>query len=260
MNERMRLEYLAALGIDMYMPRLQLPGARPRPVLAVRARLPPEPVRHDPVAGAGRPHARITTDTADKADKADKAGIHQLVDRLVENSSVLRKPVQPREPLPQTAPPAPATIRFVLNCWRPGPDLLVIDSHQPGRALPTEALLSNILRAVGLPVELPPAETLRWPVIRQSEALLSDAKEMVAGFLAGHLQARPAKIVWLMGDAAVRVCTDHNATVDKYPDQALALPDLSVPVLALPSLMDMLVDPRKKAGTWRAIRRLHANR
>ncbi len=251
MNERKRLEYLAAMGIDAYMPRRQLPGALPSLVLSVRPPTLPEPVRHDPAPGVERQR------TPSVASRADSTGIHQLVDTLVENSSVQQAPVQPLEPLPEVAPPAPASIRFVLNCWRPGPDLLVIDSHQPGRALPTEALLANILRAVGLSVQLPPAETLRWPVIRQSAARLSDAKEMVAGFLAGHLQARPAKIVWLMGDAAIRVCTDHNAAEDGYPEQALMLPGLSVPALALPSLMDMLVDPQKKAVTWRAIRRLH---
>lgn len=246
------MEYLAALGIDMYMPRRQLPGARPSPVLAARPPALPESPRCPAIPVTER--SLLETPSVN----VDNAGIHQLVDALVEDKSVPRQPVHHQAQRAGTASAATtASIRFVLNCWRVSPDLLIIDSHQPGRALPTDALLCNILRAIGLPARLPQAETLRWPVIRQSEARLSDAREMVGGFLAGHMQARPVESVWLMGEAAIRVCTDHDAPINECLGQKLSLPGVAVPALALPSLLDMLVDSRLKAVTWHAVRSHH---
>lgn len=254
MDERVRMEYLAALGIDMYMPRRQLPGARPSPVRATPMSAP-----------AGSPQPRMPSRLATQVTTPgpETAGIHQLVDALVEEKTAFPQAKmpgqqQPGHQQPEVAPDSAVTIRFVLNCWRVSPDLLVIDSHQPGRALPTGTLLGNILRAIGLPASLPSADTLRWPVIRQSEARLADAREMVAGFLAGHMQARPATVVWLMGEAAVRACTDFDAPMDECLGKDLQLPGLAVPALAMPSLLDMLVDPRLKAVTWHAIQRFHA--
>lgn len=248
MNEHLRLEYLAALGIDMYMPRRQLPGARPSPVMAVQA-----PVSRSRVAVVERQQSPF------RPADADSTGIHQLVDALVDDKSITRASAQPQAQQIEPALADTVTIRFVLNCWRVGPDLLVIDSHQPGRGFPTEALLCNILRAIGLPARLPPVETLRWPVIRQASARLDDAREMVAGFLAGHMHARPATTVWLMGEAALRVCTDLDEPLDTCLGKTFRLPGMAVPALALPCLLDMLVNPRLKAITWHTIRRHHVS-
>lgn len=259
MDEHLRIEYLTALGIDMYIPRRQLPGARPSPVAVGRPSLTSAP--------ASSPRSLIPESPAERMmTRGNEVGIHQLVDALVEDKTTQRQLApsrveqqtnQRKQQQPETATVDSATIRFVLNCWRVSPDLMVIDSHQPGRALPTGTLLGNILRAIGLPASLPPADTLRWPVIRQSEARLTDAREMVAGFLAGHMQARPAKSVWLLGEAAVRACTDCDMPMAECLGKELQLPSLEAPALALPSLLEMLVDPRLKVVTWHAIRRFH---
>lgn len=245
--ELRRREYLQAMGITQFVPRWILPGARQSAQLEPPLEPPP------PVTA---PAEEIAAPAAPRALETVVTG---LVDTLVParkgRPSTAGKPLAPAEEKSIDAAAAP---HFALSIWRPCAALMVIDTRPSGQALPTDALLHNILRAKGLAAAPAAADVLRWPPLAgQATDTWAAAREMTLAFLQARLELQPAAYLWLLGESAYRAVVAEVKPYSESLGQALNLESLGTLALVLPSLSDMLRQPQLKAITWSAIRPHH---
>lgn len=267
MLEKQRLTYLEHLGIENYIPRRVLPNALPSQLLSDEA-------LQAPVAFA-------TTDMPEGEISVNHTAHHESVESVVSSSPSDRvahllgdspSPVQD-EPTVEiteettektnTSPQAGSSIRFSLSVWRIGHDLLVIDSRQPGSALPTDRLLQNILRSIAYPLaQLPPSELLRWPLFKddQLNSNEGEARAMVQAYISAQCAKAPARAIILLGKEAVRFSLDFDGDADTFYEQhkgtEITQNQWQSIALIAPSLVDMLQDPLQKRVTWQALQSL----
>lgn len=273
MDERGRMQYLEAMGIDMYVPRWVLPGALPSRLAPLPYEAEPEltspvsaPVRESfavdpdrPLAPASHGFQQGPEPSAEPARGAETASA-RVSGIMAQLGGTVKSKAQDRPEI--SAPPVDAgeaenetAVRFTLNIWPVNTHLLVLDSHQPRRGLPTNQLLSNILFAKGVTAFQKAPETLIWPVALglAGPAGWTAAREMVGEFLGSRLDVRPVSYLWLMGEEAFRAVAPATAQYAQSLGQVLTLPQYDTLALVLPSLSDMLIDPSLKSCTWTAI-------
>jgi hypothetical protein len=248
--ETRRRYCLQAMGMDLYVPRISLPGAKNSILVE-----PLSPIPESNVLG-------VATSGADKGEISTPTSPAQVLE--IESTPKTRKAVSQSAISAQaTSVPVPS-LRFQLRAWRVEKDLLVVDSRDREVALPTETLLRNMMAALGYKTDdIGKSETLRWPFvdskkISQSDPAqeVEDARAMVRAFIEAQHQKHQFPRILLLG-----------ATATKF-----ALPDLAdaglwknFPVfehcqgIVLPSLAELLRDPSLKKNTWHAIRHLHRN-
>ncbi|MFT6791625.1 MAG: hypothetical protein ACJA04_000832 [Cellvibrionaceae bacterium] len=279
MLEKRRHQYLSILGIVQYIPKKSLAGAKPsielnnnlmprEQAVPVSARLDSanrgsidEEQQH--LSGSEEDVEHSRQNTADNHDLiAD--GPHQHPDSkiLAENLPLSNNSnIELIKPKPHAK--SSETTNFVLRAWRVAEDCLVLDSRQPGTALPIDRLLQNILRLVGYPpAQLPPSETIRWPLFENDQNAQSkaQARAMVQAFVQAQHGKVPLKKLILMGEAATQF------TLDEDPDQPFGLlcgtalfhSQWLLKIAIIPSLHAMLREPKGKAIAWKALRQLSA--
>jgi hypothetical protein len=243
MNRVQRLTYLAQLGIDNYVSRVQLKGAAPSSLLdpllldhrhaVVELELPTE------MAEQQVPPLRLLSTNAAPVE----VDIEKTAAAVVESGpSVILKS---------------ESIRFSLNCCRISDDLLVLDTREFGAALPTDTLLLNIARSIGYPLaQLPHSELLRWPLFSDDRSASdeSQARAMVQAYIQAQVSKKPAKYLFLMGLAAAQF------TLDEYNHWHLIegkiFQQWQMTLVIIPSLAAMLRDPSLKRVTWQVIKSL----
>jgi len=164
------------------------------------------------------------------------------------------------------APEALEKPTFSLAIWRCSSPLLIIDSHQRGGALPTERLLTNMLRHSRWGAsQLKPCEFVHWPLLGIDDAsnTWAGAREMLASFLDGIFLHQSIEHVWLLGEDAFRVAgaqIEASAEAQGENDyqahcyKTVALKDNEATALVLPSLAQVLHEPLLKAKIWPSIR------
>ncbi|WP_160154487.1 hypothetical protein [Microbulbifer sp. ALW1] len=266
MNELQRTEYLTALGVTSYMPRFRLPQA-PEPR---QAPLPP-PVEDIPeVAPAAAVMAAIGADIAPEKASLINAGREQVISAAEPTPEISAKPspdvsrvigsittetrvaAAPSKATP-VAPPQQSIKPFVLSCWWLGEELLAVDSREPGLALPVESLFGNIARALGWHQLETRRDKLKWPLAENpfaTAADAADARDTCSSWLEAACARKPVKSIWLMGQQAQDYCAPvalDDAVVDWQ----------GVPVVAMPSLTELLTEPARKRALWQQLRRLY---
>ncbi len=317
MNEQQRMQYLEALGVDSYMPRLQLVAARPsvacapvRPVSIPPAALGSSPatpplvtsdtdsqvsrsvvkpqsasVEGMPVSPSVTPAPRSPSSSVLEALSSSTAKPHAM-QKASEHSPLQSRPEQDRsipsqdalrrEPAPSKKPVAntASTPRFALTFWRVDEALLVVDSRRAELALPTDTLLLNILRALGVPVDaLPQPDILRWPMTqdRYTPQGETEARESSWAMLEAMHESKPLQHVMLMGEdachylmaAGVTPEDSRGSSIDSNGSpleslessigQLVNVADTNVKGVVVPSLSDMLLQPTVKARVWESI-------
>ncbi len=247
--ERVRAHYLAAMGVAVYVPRSTLPGALPS------RRIPAAPAPRPSADRGAQPEPSTDSGVRSSArgESPGLAAVNQILDAALVRRAGKTEDVRDVMPVAPVTEAQDETIRFTLNLWRVSSSLLVIDSHEPRRGLPTAALLSNILRAAAQPHELPASESLHWPVLARSSRL-SDARDMVTAFLASRIATQPVRHIWLMGEAGFKACSAGPMRYEDALGKTLVLPELGTEAIVLPGLIDMLEQPSLKAATWKALR------
>jgi hypothetical protein len=169
-------------------------------------------------------------------------------------------------PLPEATDLRP---KFSLTIWRVSADLMVVDTRDLQQALPTERLLSNILKALGYQLpSLPKANVLKWPMIDNDPAGQGpeEARDMLHAFLDAELLLAPVKHLWLMGSAAATYVLPPSHSYPEVIDSQLVsahpiiLESLATPLVVTPSLVDILLSPSLKAQVWRVIQPLIVKR
>lgn len=284
MLEKHRLIYLDALGIDNYMPRFTLLSALPSQLLPDEALIEPTAfsTADNPVVDSiEQPMSNsIATPSKQEAQKEIPAPVldELLGNALTDNSKQEReqqlhylaedKPSNAAivsaaaliEAVQNKATNTPTEIRFALNAWRVSNDILVLDSRQPGAALPTDRLLQNILRSIGCHlVQLPQSEILRWPLFKDDFGSHpeDEARAMVQAYISAQSNKSPFKILLLFGKDAVRFSLVIEQSIEEFfanqQGTALKQEQWQSQVLICPSLIDMLQEPTQKKVTWQAL-------
>jgi hypothetical protein len=266
------MEYLDAMGIPMFVPRRILPGARASAQAVLAQRISAEdalpldhssvnhsPVNHSPVNHSPVNHSPVNEVPpmvdAPTVPRPAPTAVSDIVNTFTRPASRTDAPLEPPLAAPTAAAEPP--VQFALSIWRPSPALMIIDSRHAGGALPTQALLENILHAKGL--SLPPRkpDIVIWPPAGMAPTPgWHSAREMLQAFLQARLEQQPAQYLWLMGESAC-----HAVLADRPFQEnlglAVNLDALASLAVVLPSLADMLQQPALKARTWAAIRALH---
>jgi hypothetical protein len=269
MNELQRQQYLSALGVDSYMPRIHLPYA---PVSVV-CELPVDDYQHEVTALNDAPSMAVAPSPVVKpptikSEVGDSPVNHLIGDILGDRriSKPIAAATSAADILAGLETKVVAIDPFSLSIWRPVDGLLVIDSRNSKLALPTEMLLKNILRTLypDQPAQMQ-EEILRWPMIENSFAkrTQAEARSELQTWLAVQCEIRPVKHIWLLGkNAAEYLLRESGAFADAtFSTRALVEPrvaDLQIAGLLLPSLNEILQTPQHKPALFAALRRYHA--
>ena len=270
-NERQRMQYLEAFGVESYMPRFLLPTAPPIRRCAEVPAIVPGNSRGDAEAIAPKPAVSSPVAVAKEQVEQKPAPISPSVTNL--------EPVAEPEISLSATPVArevgtivshasasghvAETVTFCLRVWRLA-DLLVADSHDVKQALPVETLLNNVLFALGYRgLSLPRAEVFQWPLIRNRYADNSAqaARSAVSAMLNAVLDEGESTKLLLLGNAA---CTyglpqklwesPQSSSYEKCIGHCHTETGLAIAVT--PSLADMLLQPDQKAVAWEALKHL----
>lgn len=240
MNELLRMRYLDAVGIDVFVPRYELPAA----LVSVPCLLP------EVVAGDQAPPVVVAK------------GLERSGGPLVSVEALLTHAV----PLPKTASETldvavaaevalatPEKVRFSLAVWRVSEALLAVDSREVGAALPTDALLANIVCACGVSSGSPVIDNLAWPLVDVpgKPQGWSEARDMVATYLEGKL-AKPVVFMLLFGKDAYSAIAGRDDYVETLW-RSTTVEAFGCEALVFPSLADLLRDPKSKRRLWECL-------
>ncbi|WP_444929639.1 hypothetical protein ACJJIF_17875 [Microbulbifer sp. SSSA002] len=252
MNELQRAEYLSVLGVPSYVPRFVLPLA-PSPR---QAELPPaeEAAGAQPALSASGLSGNPLPHSAEQII-APVLQSPERNPRVLDEISALTNETKLPQEAPNAAPVALAPPRqsvkpFVLNCWRIGEELLAVDSHEPGAALPLEALFNNMLRALQWHQRPRQQERLQWPLTENRFGPAEDAsqaRDTFSSWLEASYTRMPVKSIWLMGREAQDFCSPvplENPLVDWQGAR----------LISMPSLSQLLREPALKRPLWQQLR------
>jgi len=307
MYEVQRHQYLSAMGIDSYMPRLLLPNGPevfecewPPQLLEQAAANTPEPglspehslehsSEHSPelrpglssapemMANTGaveqsmpqfQPTATNSVPAIPISANADKAANALLAELGSDKPAKLSAAKTSAEKISQAVEEAQTdtqvakAVSFTLSIWRLD-KILVVDTRDSSKALPTEKLLLSMLRALDIPLgNLPKAQILGWPMLEGgiADESAEAARDMLSAFFdtgtVEHdtwlLMGEAAKIALpeAMQATAAGVLLDAGDLDSRFHSKD----DLKVAIL--PSLVEMLEQPKLKASAWQALQQL----
>lgn len=286
MYETTRHQYLAAMGIDSYMPRCLLPNAPapfecewPPGAAGVGSEPAGQPAIEASVAvenytSSDSPALTVSSDSdiapventvVERPAKGGAGAAELLAGFEPESSRKKSSPSKAKEVKAESSlieQPAEA-LRFSLSVWR-FDELLVVDSRHSEKALPTEKLLLSMLQAYGLKLgNLPKPQVLQWPMfdMPQAETGAEAAREMLGAFLETLLD-KPLQDWWLMGTDAFHLlppetlAKEHNGYAQLITAEQLQGASVSpaAQLITMPSLAEMLERPQLKAKAWQAMK------
>lgn len=270
-QEQNRHSWLAALGVDSWLPRGTLPGAAATAPWVSSFRYPddrPDEDWQEDVSDysvdASTASAKAMPSVASpplQASPRVKIDTETLLDRRPP-AAVMASPA----PAPSRSPAASATVeppRFKL-AFLLRHDLLIIDSlppHQPqGFSRQHRALLNGITSALGagIDMELSDAMMLPWPMLasRTLNQGAEEARLAVQHKLKRTLESQSrVRHILLMGEAAAHWVLGETAPLESLQGRRFMLPS-GLPVVVTLSLSELLRLPDRKAETWRDIQSL----
>lgn len=247
MNEFQRMQYLDAMGIEQFVPRKLLANS-------AALRLCELPVVQQVV------ETEITEVFEEERILPQAA---EVVNRLldVEAKTIKLKPEIVEKVLPeakeeQAAKPVKQDVRFSLAVWQLQNGILVLDSHEPRAALPTEKLLANILMAAGLlELNLVRPGRLDWPLgsAAQAENAWLAAREYVESFIDAAHQKSAIQRILVFGESALKALIDEKEAEQIQFGQSFSLPSQSFSAMYFPALADLLRHPEYKLPVWRGL-------
>lgn len=243
-SEQQRRVYLQAMGIEVLLPRLQLPGAKlselgePDPVAEVPASVPAAP-------------ARPSQDAA-----AATATVKDLLGELETRSKPAAVPVSGVS-APRRAAETQATPRFSLSVIRAGRFVLIDEGmHRGVDPALYQSLLKNVLFAVGGGPLEPVVDAFIWPLSKLRGGRVdhseSAAREVLQAYIGKQAQLSSAQYLVVMGGTAARY-----AHCPAGADNTLVYDDkLALNILQTSSALLALADPGAKALLWRQLQPL----
>ena len=272
-QETRRQAMLQVMGLEVWLPRQQLPHAAPSADWLINW----PPVTEQPAA-AVQTAAPASAPVASRPPPPDSARsslqqVRQALEAGVPIKSVTQESaVTSTAKVPDSsAPPAPAAAdipRFSLQLLRSGPCLLLADLPL-GEAFQTSdpdfQLLRDVLHAAGLP---PPqllrrGEPIRWPLLSTGALAGTQdgaaARASVRDLLEHETSQQPITFIWLLGPRAMRFAN----RVDEEAELFALTPFLGhVRLWNVPSLEALMQERTLKPQLWQHLQKLmpHWNR
>ncbi len=244
MLEPWRSHYLRAIGVEMYLPRYDLPAA------GASIEIPWDPLADAPVAVVPPAVAVATqsavTQSSPTKTSAAKAPISQAP-KVSEVEKAVRAPIETEPPARANAIKSAATqIHLYVAC--DGDGILVVDEiPTPQRREYMQRLIVNLLFAAERKSVKLSAEQFDWPLpsLRNRQVTLDDqaGRETIDGFLSRKIHAENIHTIYLLGESAV-----HWVSSDQR--QALSL-DHPIKWKISVGAQSVLGDARLKRRWWK---------
>lgn len=281
-QEIRRQAMLAAMEVDVWLPRVQLPEAGvSRDYLlewgldSCGAEVQPRPVTAEAKAGAkesGTPTAQtvhavagpaVARQTLEQIRQVLAAPKHTQPPAIQPDSTEdvqdAAEQVQEQQVQPQEIP------RFSLQLLRSGTCLILLDLPV-GEALqsrdPEYLLLKDILRAAGLspePSMLRNAEPVRWPLLTTGSLVQKQdeeaARSYVRELLTLECSQKATSFVWLLGENSTRFACQADSGAEPF---ALLAFEQQTRFWALPSLEQLMQRPDLKRELWQGMQKIMA--
>ena len=258
MNESQRMQYLSALDVDCYMPRLVLANA-PKAQLCSISIAAATGSANSPADLVQPSSAVVNAHTSKGAFKASDVLASLAVTSSSPKKSITQKTAvilaaddKPTETNIQFEPVQP----FSLSLQRVGP-LLLIDSCSGDAALPTDRLLHSIAFALGYEhSQIKAAEVFNWPVTAGVDSVqtIDSLRLDLQAFLDGKLLSNPIEQLFLLGENSSKYFIDKELLYTDFLYQKIDLPSCSTTAIIAPSLSQILADAVSKRNFWLAIR------
>lgn len=270
-QETRRQAMLQVMGLEVWLPRQQLPHAAPsadwllnwQPQISQPISKPTAPV-------APAAQQRPATQPTAQQQPPSTNGLSHLQQVRQSLQQTTQPPPAPQQQ-PATKAPTPETTststskvpRFSLQLMRSGSCLLLVDLPM-GESFqardPEYILLKDLLRAAGLgdkPSMLRGAEPIRWPLLH-SGALAQDqsaeqASDFVREILLLESSQQPTTIVWLLGENAVSFA---NRPQEQAEDFSLSPLAAQVQCWNLPGLERLMQQQQLKPLLWQSMQKL----
>lgn len=294
MNEYQRMQYLEAMGVDTFVPRLHLVNAKPSlqcefttlpKASAISAE---QPLTN--LQGQADPETEFSSETVRSLNEGLSDVLSELslttkpsntpsntLKSASTNSSSragadLDDPLGARKATGSdditSAKPAGAELQattvdtpevkaaFNLALWFTDTGFQVIDSREDNDALPTDALLSNILIMHGLlNTKLAAAEIQRWPIPGSTSTDQSwhAASSMLLEFLSFRFSQKKPTGFLIFGESAYKAVVNQDDSFESQVYQTIEMSAFSSRALILPALRDFLYEPNSKRALWASI-------
>ena len=258
MNELVRMQYLDAMGIDSFVPRMVLPAAR----ISAACELPVALVDYQPatefidpleqdVSQPATPSPKTTAIVQQLLSAGEPAPASVATSKPAVSSGLTLQELLAAKPKKQ--------LRFILTVWQLANGVVFIDTKEPKAALPTSALLGNIIKGLYPSESIPKPDSIHWPLMEASVAqdnALNEAREMTHAFLASRFEVTTPTLLIVMG----RVASDMVITAPQSDSGAMAFGESASPshlpcaAVYLPSLAELLREPTLKYAIWPAVK------
>ncbi len=245
MIEPLRSQYLAALGIESYVPRFILPGAKTS-----------EPCEWlETPAESENPAALLGEEVMAEQPRAEKIALEQPASETIQRTPMI-EPLSARsvrsteKPQVKEAPAAQQNVgpQFALSIVLAGGGILLIDAAPTSNAERTayQKLLNNMLPALRPAAVQYVLDIFIWPLTRQPKVPrdADAAIETLAAYLNKQIKQRSIDTVLLLGEAAQQWCTFDEGDVR---------------IVKSSSLLACVQDPALKRPLWNDIRHLAEN-
>lgn len=239
MNEARRTAYLAAMGIDGYVSRTQLPGAAPtcrREVASVPIEREASPAHTGVLSGS----PVVVEATAPPADATGVVPRRQSAARPVPGIAEQRMRTVPRD--------GSGPARFSLAAIAAGGILWLEELAGMPLAREQVQLVAAMARAVAASGaedgDKPEVTQFNWPIHTNTQFDQSEdaARAALAGFLGRRLEQHQCRGLVLLGDASAR-----RTPLDALP---------AIARVQVPSTREMLENPKLKKTAWIELRGL----
>ena len=253
MNELHRQAYLDAMGVDVYFPRVLLPGA---PVSLLCDMAMPSALSEpadDSLSGI-MPRDYERAGASVNASQGRAAAMQELLNEIPEATP---KPILDSNHAVSNKTELhlrreSVTPRFMLSVTRVG-DVVIIDDSPAEDALEFQRLQQNFFLALGLVADIA-TSNFKWPIVESSHLDQSQhaAKQTLRVFVQNQLKSTPPKALLLMGETAFTYLLDDKPVLGEWLAEFVA----DVPVLCAPSLVAALGPEQLKQHIWQAIKPL----
>lgn len=241
MQEPLRSQYLAALGVENYVPRFVLPGAKIS-----------EPCEwFEASAEVANSSALIEESFVAEQAPIKPNSIEKVVRENIQRAPIIDTAVKTSPRISENSNAKTSSTQlevgpqFALSIVLAGGGILLIDSAPASNAERNafQQLLSNMLPALRPAASQYVLDIFLWPMTRQPKIARDEnaAKEALAAYLHKQIQQRAIDTVLLLGTVAQQWCTVNNSDTR---------------VVQSSSLLACVKEPTLKRSLWNDIRHL----
>jgi hypothetical protein len=249
MNELQRQAYMDAMGIDSYMPRLLLAGAKPStlcemPISALNS-----------TAVDARTQAPQSTLAQPLAGRRGAAAIQALFDEPPQ--MVARNMTEAVQELVSATVSQQSVPQFSLSIIR-AENILLIDEGMQGDAHPAHyrQLLQNILFAVGAGKPNVVVDDFVWPMARNRQIDQSEtaARQTLEAFVVKQVEQLGIRYILLMGNMPALYLGQQTASMGEFIQHSRFAP---AQLLCTHSIYPLLATPSLKRDVWQHLQPLY---